>query len=120
LNLVVHLAISDQITGWYSQIGPWLFYGAIWALVFAGTGLLVGAFVPFAVRWMPPAGVPTARLSDSRLSAVLAGSREEGGRGACVEFPDGAFFGKHALRKTRQLCVVSAGAATQVSPAGRA
>ncbi len=44
---VIHFAISDQITSWYDQIGPWLFYGAVWGLVFAGTGLFIGAFVPF-------------------------------------------------------------------------
>ena len=44
---VIHFAISDQITGWYDQIGPWLFYGAVWGLVFAGTGLFIGAFIPF-------------------------------------------------------------------------
>lgn len=44
----VHAAsISDQIANWYDQVGPWLFYGVVWALVFAGTGLFIGAFVPF-------------------------------------------------------------------------
>lgn len=47
MNPVVHLAISDQISDWYIHLGPWLFYGIVWALVFAGTGLFVGAFVPF-------------------------------------------------------------------------
>jgi membrane-associated protein len=47
LQPVIHFAISDQITGWYDQIGPWLFYGAVWGLVFAGTGLFIGAFIPF-------------------------------------------------------------------------
>lgn len=47
MHPVIQLAISDQISGWYDQIGPWLFYGAVWGLVFAGTGLFVGAFVPF-------------------------------------------------------------------------
>ena len=47
MNPVIHFAISDQISGWYDQIGPWLFYGAVWGLVFAGTGLFIGAFVPF-------------------------------------------------------------------------
>jgi membrane-associated protein len=48
MPLVVHAAsISDQISGWYDQVGPWLFYGIVWALVFAGTGLFIGAFVPF-------------------------------------------------------------------------
>jgi membrane-associated protein len=39
--------ISEQITLWYDQIGPILFIAAVWALVFAGTGLLIGAFIPF-------------------------------------------------------------------------
>jgi membrane-associated protein len=39
--------ISDQIALWYDQIGPILFVVAVWALVFAGTGLLIGAFIPF-------------------------------------------------------------------------
>lgn len=47
MHPIIHLAISDQISGWYDQIGPWLFYGAVWGLVFAGTGLFIGAFVPF-------------------------------------------------------------------------
>jgi membrane-associated protein len=47
LNPVIHLALSDEISSWYDQIGPWLFYGAVWGLVFAGTGLLIGAFIPF-------------------------------------------------------------------------
>ena len=47
LRPTLHLAISEQIIGWYEHIGPWLFYGLVWALVFAGTGLFIGAFVPF-------------------------------------------------------------------------
>jgi membrane-associated protein len=43
---IVHLAISDEISDWYQHVGPWLFYGIVWALVFAGTGLFIGAFVP--------------------------------------------------------------------------
>jgi membrane-associated protein len=39
--------ISEQIALWYDQIGPILFVVAVWTLVFAGTGLLVGAFIPF-------------------------------------------------------------------------
>ena len=47
MHPVIQLAISDQISGWYDQIGPLLFYGAVWGLVFAGTGLFIGAFIPF-------------------------------------------------------------------------
>ncbi len=41
------MPISEQIALWYDQIGPILFVLAVWALVFAGTGLLIGAFIPF-------------------------------------------------------------------------
>ena len=47
-SLAIHTAsISDQISGWHNSLGPWLFYIAVWGLVFAGTGLFIGAFVPF-------------------------------------------------------------------------
>ena len=41
------MPISEQIALWYDQIGPIVFVIAVWALVFAGTGLLIGAFIPF-------------------------------------------------------------------------
>ncbi len=41
------MSISEQIVLWYDQIGPLLFYAVVWGLVFAGTGLFVGAFIPF-------------------------------------------------------------------------
>ena len=41
------MPITEQIALWYDQIGPILFVAAVWALVFAGTGLLIGAFIPF-------------------------------------------------------------------------
>ena len=47
MSPIIHLAISDQISGWYTQTGPILFYIVVWGLVFAGTGLFVGAFIPF-------------------------------------------------------------------------
>ena len=40
-------SLSDQISGWNTDTGPILFYLIVWGLVFAGTGLMVGAFIPF-------------------------------------------------------------------------
>ena len=40
-------SVSDDIVAWFDVIGPFLFYGAVWGLVFAGTGLFIGAFIPF-------------------------------------------------------------------------
>jgi membrane-associated protein len=43
----IQTSLSTQIEAWSPQLGPWLFYLAVWGLVFAGTGLFIGAFVPF-------------------------------------------------------------------------
>ena len=47
MNLNIHASVTDDIVGWFDQIGPILFYAAVFGLVFAGTGLFVGAFIPF-------------------------------------------------------------------------
>ena len=40
-------SISQEIAGWFPDLGATLFYLVVWGLVFAGTGLLIGAFIPF-------------------------------------------------------------------------
>jgi membrane-associated protein len=40
-------SVSDDIVGWFDVIGPILFYTIVFGLVFAGTGLFIGAFIPF-------------------------------------------------------------------------
>lgn len=40
-------ALTGQVTDWLNSYGPFLFYLIVWGLVFAGTGLLIGAFIPF-------------------------------------------------------------------------
>ena len=45
--MIHHLSISDQIVGWYPGLGALAFCLVVWGLVFAGTGLFVGAFIPF-------------------------------------------------------------------------
>lgn len=41
------MSFASEIASWYDQIGPIAFILIVWGLVFAGTGLLIGAFVPF-------------------------------------------------------------------------
>ena len=41
------MSFATEIASWYDQIGPIAFVLIVWGLVFAGTGLLIGAFVPF-------------------------------------------------------------------------
>jgi membrane-associated protein len=45
INIVTSL--SEDIVGWFDVVGPLLFYTVVFGLVFAGTGLFVGAFIPF-------------------------------------------------------------------------
>jgi membrane-associated protein len=40
-------SLSEDIVGWFDLIGPLLFYAVVFGLVFAGTGLFIGAFIPF-------------------------------------------------------------------------
>ena len=44
---VFQASISEEIAGWFPDLGATLFYLVVWGLVFAGTGLLIGAFIPF-------------------------------------------------------------------------
>jgi membrane-associated protein len=47
LPTVFQASISDEIASWFPNLGATLFYLVVWGLVFAGTGLLIGAFIPF-------------------------------------------------------------------------
>jgi len=40
-------SLSEDIVGWFDVVGPFLFYVVVFGLVFAGTGLFIGAFIPF-------------------------------------------------------------------------
>jgi membrane-associated protein len=40
-------SVSEDIVGWFDVVGPLLFYAVVFGLVFAGTGLFIGAFIPF-------------------------------------------------------------------------
>ena len=72
---IIHSAISDQIINWYDHIGPVLFYGVVWGLVFAGTGLFIGAFIPFITgdslvfaAGLVAAGAGVSSSTDSRVN----------------------------------------------------
>lgn len=44
---VIAAALDSQLSDLLASAGPFLFYLAVWGLVFVGTGLLVGVFIPF-------------------------------------------------------------------------
>jgi membrane-associated protein len=46
-TVMLSAALTSQVTEWLNSYGSALFYLIVWGLVFAGTGFLIGAFVPF-------------------------------------------------------------------------
>ena len=47
MPITLQLSVTQDIVAWFDDIGPILFYLAVFGLVFSGTGLFVGAFIPF-------------------------------------------------------------------------
>lgn len=94
-------SISDQISTWYAQLGPWLFYGIVWALVFAGTGLLVGAFVPFVTgdSLVFAAGLVAASSNDVNIWVMASGVGIAAWLGDQVGYAIGRHYGRPYLDK---------------------
>lgn len=96
-------SISDQISGWYDDVGPWLFYGLVWLLVFAGTGLLVGAFVPFVTgdSLVFAAGLVAAAHPDVNIWVMAIGVGVAAWLGDQVGYALGRHFGRPYLDKRK-------------------
>ncbi len=54
--MILQASLSDQIAGWFPSLGAVLFYLVVWGLVFAGTGLFIGALSRLlpVTRWSLP------------------------------------------------------------------
>ena len=96
-------SISDQISGWYDDVGPWLFFGLVWLLVFAGTGLLVGAFVPFVTgdSLVFAAGLVAAAHPDVNIWVMAIGVGVAAWLGDQVGYALGRHFGRPYLDKRK-------------------
>ena len=97
-----HASISDQIEAWAPQMGPWLFYLVVWGLVFAGTGLFVGAFVPFITgdSLVFAAGLVAANsLLGVNIWVMALGVGISGWLGDQVGYTLGRHFGRPYLEK---------------------
>lgn len=68
------MTFANDIASWYDQIGPFLFVAVVWGLVFAGTGLLIGAFVPFVTgdSLVFASGIVAANFPDQINIWILA------------------------------------------------
>jgi membrane-associated protein len=102
--LLIHTAsISDQISGWYLDVGPWFFYAIVWALVFAGTGLFVGAFIPFITgdSLVFAAGLVAATHGDVNIWPMAIGVGVAAWLGDQVGFALGLHYGRPYLDKRK-------------------
>jgi len=73
-SLLLAAALDGQVNKWLAEFGPFFFYVIVGSLVFAGTGLFIGAFIPFVTgdSLIFAAGLLAAR-SHSLNVALLAG-----------------------------------------------
>ena len=96
-------SISDQISSWYGQIGALGFYFVVFGLVFAGTGLLVGAFIPFITgdSLVFAAGLVAAAASDgvTNIWPMAIGVGIAAWLGDQVGYALGLRFGRPYLEK---------------------
>jgi membrane-associated protein len=103
--------ITEQIALWYDQIGPIFFIAAVWALVFAGTGLLIGAFIPFITgdSLVFAAGLVAASFPESINIWVLSiGIGIFAWLGDQVGYTLGRHFGRPYLDKRQGVIIQSA------------
>jgi len=94
-------SISDQISGWAPSLGPALFYLVVWGLVFAGTGLLIGAFVPFLTgdSLVFAAGLVAATTSGVNIWVMALGVGIAAWLGDQIAYTLGRHFGRPYLSK---------------------
>lgn len=109
--MIHHLSISDQIASWSPDLGPTLFYLVVWGLVFAGTGLFVGAFIPFITgdSLVFAAGLVAATAGAGLNIWVMAiGVGVSAWLGDQVGFTIGRHFGRPYLDKRKGRWIKSA------------
>lgn len=94
-------ALTGQVTDWLNSYGPILFYLIVWGLVFAGTGLLIGAFIPFITgdSLIFAAGVLAATNDSIEIRVLTIGVGLAAFVGDQTGFVLGRHFGRPYLDK---------------------
>jgi membrane-associated protein len=89
-------ALDTQMGDLFSQVGVVVFYLAVWGLVFAGTGLFVGAFIPFITgdSLLFAAGLVTAATPELSIWILALGV----GISAFIGDQVGFILGRHLGR----------------------
>jgi membrane-associated protein len=98
------LSVTNDVVGWFDQIGPILFYLAVFGLVFAGTGLFIGAFIPFITgdSLVFAAGLVAAAHQDSiNIVVMVIGVGIAAFLGDQVGYTLGRHYGRPYLDKRK-------------------
>ena len=104
MPIQIHTALSDEIASWFPSLGANLFYLVVWGLVFAGTGLLIGAFIPFITgdSLVFAAGLIAAAHSDNvNIVVMVVGVGIAAWLGDQVGFTLGRHYGRPYLDKRK-------------------
>ena len=103
MHFAASASISDQISNWAPSLGPVLFYLVVWGLVFAGTGLFIGAFVPFITgdSLVFAAGLVAATLPGTDIWVMAIGVGLSAWLGDQVGYTLGRHFGRPYLAKRK-------------------
>ena len=82
-------------------MGPWLFYTVVFALVFSGTGLFIGAFVPFITgdSLIFASGLLVATSNSLNIAVLCVGVGIAAFVGDQLGFVLGRHFGRPYLEK---------------------
>lgn len=97
---MLHTAVLDQqLSDFLNASGVVLFYLVVWGLVFAGTGLFVGAFIPFITgdSLLFASGLVAAASPNLSIAVLALGTGVAAFIGDQVGFVMGRHFGRPYL-----------------------
>lgn len=99
LILLPAAVLEKELTNWFNLLGPFLFYLAIWGLVFAGTAFLLGLFFPFVTgsSLVFGAGVVTSLFDNVNIAILAVGVGSAAFFGDQVAFVLGRVYGRPYL-----------------------
>lgn len=100
-DFVLAAALGSQVSEWLDRFGPILFYLIVFGLVFAGTGLFIGAFIPFITgdSLIFAAGVLAASSDRIDIQVLAIGIGVAAFLGDQVGFVLGRHYGRPYLDK---------------------
>jgi membrane-associated protein len=99
--LVYTAALDGNLTNLLNDTGAIIFYLAIWGLVFAGTGLFIGAFIPFITgdSLLFAAGIIAATSNNINIQVLAIGIGLAAFIGDQVGFILGRHYGRPYLTR---------------------